>query len=87
MIVTIEVLAMVRDLKPYDDEMVDPEASHRRGFQHGAVTLLRLIAPRLDPAEARQLAAWAGADLRDWRIVGHEAADSASPPSPPPISN
>ena len=27
---------MARELKPYDDEFADPEASYRRGFQHGA---------------------------------------------------
>jgi hypothetical protein len=58
-------------------------APYRRGFQHGAAALLQLVASKLDPVDARQLAAWAGAELGDWRIVGHEAADSPSPPPPP----
>jgi hypothetical protein len=78
---------MTRNLMPYDDEMAGPEASYRRGFQHGAIALLRLVAAKLDPADARELAAWTGAELRDWRIVGHEAADLPSPPMPPKVSN
>jgi hypothetical protein len=49
---------MERNLMPYDDEMADPEASYRRGFQHGATALLQLVAAKLDPADARELAAW-----------------------------
>jgi hypothetical protein len=75
----------MRALTPYDNEMTDPEASYRRGFQHGAAALLQLVATKLDPADARALAEWTGAELRDWRIVGHETADSASPPPPPEI--
>ena len=73
---------MARELKPYDDEFADPEASYRRGFQHGAAALLRLVADKFKPSDAQQLAQWVGADLRDWRIVGHEVADALVPPVP-----
>jgi hypothetical protein len=51
----------MRALTPYDNELADPEASYRRGFQHGATTLLQLVAAKLDPPDARALAEWTGA--------------------------
>jgi hypothetical protein len=74
---------MPRELALYVDELTDPEASYRRGFQHGAATLLRLVADKLKPSDAQQLAQWVGGELRDWRIVGHEVADALVPPPHP----
>jgi len=71
----------MRELKPYDYELTDPETSYRRGFQHGAAALLRLVADKLKPSDAQQLAPWVGGELRDWRIVGHGVADALVPPA------
>ena len=38
---------MPRELIPYADEQADPEASYRRGFQHGAAAVLQLVAGKL----------------------------------------
>jgi hypothetical protein len=70
-------------LKAYANELLDPEASFRRAFAHSALALLKLVAEKLEPADAQKLATWANADLRDWRILGHETSDPPYPPSRP----
>jgi hypothetical protein len=74
---------MARELKPYVNQLLDPEACFRRGFQHGALALLTHIASKLDVADRQELARWAAMDLRDWRILGHETAASPYPPMLP----
>ena len=69
-------------MPPYDDELADPEASYA-GFQHGAAAMLQLVAGKLEPRDAQRISQWVGADLRDWRVLGHEVADSPTPPRAP----
>jgi hypothetical protein len=76
---------MPRELTPNDDELADPEASYSGGSQHGAAAVLQLIAGKLEPQDARRISRLVGADLRNWRILGHEVVDSPRPPAPPEL--
>jgi hypothetical protein len=70
-------------LTPRKGEFQDPEASYRRGYQHGAAAVLRALADTLDRTTARRMANWAGVDLRAWRTIGRAEAELEDPPPAP----
>ena len=70
----------MRALMPYDDEIEDAEASYRRGYQHGAYTVLDAIGQRIDASLALEIRGWIEGDIHEWRIPGKKAAKSPYPP-------
>ena len=56
------------------DEKTDPEMAYRRGYQDGALEMLRAVERFLDPATRDVVRAWIEQDINGWRlkaILGH----------------
>ena len=50
------------------NEKNDPEMSYRRGYQDGALEMLRSVEQFLDPAIRKVAQAWIEQDINGWRL-------------------
>jgi hypothetical protein len=56
------------------NERNDPEMAYRRGYQDGALEMLRAVERFLDPATREVVRAWIEQDINGWRLkamLGH----------------
>jgi hypothetical protein len=66
------------------DEMNDPEASYRRGYQQGAFHAMEAAEKLVDGRKGLQrLRDWAGVTLANWRYRDRTADRNVQPPPPP----
>jgi hypothetical protein len=50
------------------NEKNDPEMSYRRGYQDGALEMLRAVERFLDPATRQVARGWREQDINGWRL-------------------
>ena len=50
------------------NERNDPEMSYRRGYQDGALEMLRVLERFLDPATRQVARGWIEQDINGWRL-------------------
>ena len=50
------------------NERNDPEMSYRRGYQDGALEMLRALERFLDPATRQVVRSWIELDINGWRL-------------------
>jgi hypothetical protein len=50
------------------NERNDPEMSYRRGYQDGALEMLRAVERFLDPATRQVVRSWIEQDINGWRL-------------------
>jgi hypothetical protein len=56
------------------NERNDPEMAYRRGYQDGALEMLRAVERFLDPATREVVRSWIEHDINGWRlkaVLGH----------------
>ncbi len=66
----------------------DPEASYRRGYQHGAFDVIKAISMALSEDQEKTLNQWLNGPVYRWRLKNLQGNDSkradTSPSSIPP---
>ncbi len=50
------------------NEKNDPEMAYRRGYQDGALEMLRAVERFLDPATRQVVRSWIEQDINGWRL-------------------